>query len=758
MFSKKLFIFCFVFGLSSVSYANIFSELTCVQDMNRYYPYLIQGKLKWPEQKRFFRCLHDALELFVEKDIFTHDPSRDYFTKGEIFKMFHWYFEYGEDRSRQLTNQIFALKKILIGGSIDQLKDQEIETFYKLIYDYQDIYFTLHEQIPVIRQVFSSSEGITPEQNEEALNKIRNSFVLLERAYDRENIVYPIDDLHRYGEYLQELQHMESVDIATVQKSMWFLQNLFEGIFFPKKNIQEKEWKAAFYSLYKTIELFFYYKTYFMGRDLSPTDLTYRMLDSAEILISSLQVEGMQRDENNKGFPLNNLDGMLSVLFSFWDQNSSDFFRDGIFKNIHQNQLVPLLTRALNCFFIDSSAEKNCKSTWGSGGTSSPMVVLSFSDAQFDFFPNRVETHLYPGSLDFMDQRKLQHLKQWISNYKDSMWEIHYGNVRTVAAHRQFDHWLSSFFGWEAKGRIEFGSFHPPSDKSKFYQLLNYHAFLPLLLSSYMPEGFFFSQDEEKPASMPFETWKSIVEDISPVLAVLVGNPGYKSSWRPALFDLFNFADSFLYSSNRDGFVDSMELMDLTVHFLEGMKSVKMANKKLSTWCTGHLNAGCVTKKLLEDQELLAAYPRFQNYLFDLQMDQYVEKVSAILGGPEEPVQALDLFPVFLLIQTMELNYELIDSNRSFNLESNELALFAQKFEEQLAFQIPYISNREQAQSYLMYSFKTGNIPFFTGDRWAPLAFTNWHLDSSKNRRPFKISPNEFHFIIFDFYNLYQNL
>ena len=38
--------------------------------MGRYYPYLVKGELIWEKQKRFFRCLHDTLELFVEKKNF----------------------------------------------------------------------------------------------------------------------------------------------------------------------------------------------------------------------------------------------------------------------------------------------------------------------------------------------------------------------------------------------------------------------------------------------------------------------------------------------------------------------------------------------------------------------------------------------------------------------------------------------------------------------------------------------------------------
>ena len=122
----------------------------------------------------------------------------------------------------------------------------------------------------------------------------------------------------------------------------------------------------------------------------------------------------------------------------------------------------------------------------------------------------------------------------------------------------------------------------------------------------------------------------------------------------------------------------------------------------------------------------------------------------------EEPIQALSFTPLFILLQAMDINYALIDTNQSFRLESDEILLFVQLFEEQLAKQIPYLSNTDQARAYLMYSFKTGDMPFFTGDAFTPVQFVNWYLDPKK-REAFQIFPSDFHFLIFDFYKLYQN-
>ena len=705
----------------------------------------------------------------MEKGVFTHDPSRDHFTREEIFRMFNMYFEYPSDFSTYLTERVFAVKKILIGGSADKLKDQELRSLYNLMDNdltdgsdenlYREMYFLLHKQIPVLKKVFNKeSSGITPKQRKKALSQIRKSFALLEEAYIRENIVYQIDDLYRYGEYFEKSQLIEVDDRETMKQGFLFLHNLFEGLFFPKKEIRKRDWKAALRSLYEVINLFFYYKTYFVKeRPFVPGERVYRTLRSSEILISSLQSAEAAGSllGSPEGFPLRNLDQMISVLFSFLNQTKLvSASANNFFANFNPSQSIPLLTRTLNCFSLDRSPKKGCKSEWSSDPSSS-VVALHFSDRQFEVFPDRIESHKTADQPVFIEWEKLKTLKQWLADYRKSVFEINRGRMRSVAESRQFDHWLHSFFGWEKNGRIEFGSFHSSEDYEKFYQLLHYQAFLPLLFSSYLPENF-FSSNEKESASISLKTWGRIVQDISPTMAVLTGAQGYDPSWRSSLYNLFNFADSFLYSSNRDEHLNARELVDLIVHILEGMKTVKLAHDKLSNQCVKPLKASCAVESILQDQEILAAYPRFQPYLFIKgQMEKYWKRMVDVLGGPEKPIQALSLLPLFVLIQTAELNYELIDRNHSFNLESEELSLFTKKFEFQLADAIPYISTADQAHSYLMYSFKTGSIPFFTGEQFAPLGFVNWHLNP-KSRRPFTITPNEFHFLVFDFYNLYQ--
>ena len=748
MFFKK---FCFIFLVayfplfSKAQGANFFKQFSCFEDMKNYYPYILEGNLSWEKQQRFFRCLHDSLELIVNANIIRHDPSRDHFTKIEIFRLFNMYFEYDEQTSQKLTDQVFAIKKLFIGGSADRLKDQEIADFYRLVYDYQEIYYIMHEQIPVFKKVFFEKNGsLTPQQREKALEQLRKAFIVLERAYVRENIVYPIDDLHKHSEYLNLLE-----DHTSHSKSFfWYAQNLLEGLLFPRREIKGKDWKKALHSFHSTVSLFLYYKTYFK-KDLPALELAYRKLESMELFLSSLRGKTAGK---TSGFPLKNLDEIFNVLVSFFSQASDrPAEQKRLFANLLQDQAIPLLTRTITCFSLSPPDEKNCESKW-ERGASSPALTVSFTDSQFQIFSETITRREIEGQKAFIDYKTLDVLKKWLNDYKASLLKIDNGEGRRIARERQFDHWLYPFFGWEQYNRIEFGSFQAVIKDEKVYQLLHYQAFLPLLLFSYLPEDFWTAETQK---GISFKAWKNIIRDLSPILAVFLGEGGYKSVWTKSLFGLFQFADSFLYSSNQDLHLNSKELVDLTVHLLEGVKTVQLADKKLSSACAKPFVSSCAVRTVLKDQDILSAYPRFQDYLFHSEKDKYASRMTELLGGRDNVIQGFGLLPLFILIQTMEINYAIIDQDQSFNLESDELLLFAKKFEKQVVEKIPYLSDTDQARSYLMYSFKTGNIPFFTGGPFTPVKFTNWHL-SSKKHKPYQITPNEFHFLVFDFYNLYK--
>ncbi|MDE0091994.1 MAG: hypothetical protein OXN83_01760, partial [Oligoflexia bacterium] len=599
-------------------------------------------------------------------------------------------------------------------------------------------YFIIHKHIPVLMKAFASaSHTITTEQRTKSLQQIKTAFQLLESAYKRENIAYPIQDIYRYGAYFKQAGFLK--DEQKADRAFFFLHHLIEGVLFPEKEIKDSRWTVIFDTFYNTIDLLLYYKTYFV-EDLTDLQKTYVKLESARLFLSLL------KNSSSEAFPLNSLDNMLYVLVSFFDQQTETSLSRNMLSNLRDKRLIRFFTRTLTCFSLSLPSKANCSSEWRKD---SSVVTFSFPDSQFQFFSDKIQKEDYSSSIRmFLDSKKIDSLNRWIYGYKKSLFDLHQGDLEAVAVRHQFDHWLEPFFGWGEDGRIRFGDFYSSDHIEKAYQLLNYQAFLSFLLSAYLP-------NDEKGIS--FKVWTNIVSQFSPLLVILGGSKGYKMSWKKSFYGLFQVADSFLNSSDRDQHLNSKELIDLTVHFLEAAKSSQKAFDVISGFCGESIDSSCIADAIIREQGILSAYPRFQEYIFNFKIDAYKEKIQDTVGEINNNFTQVQLLPLFFLLQSMELNYHLIDQDQSFNLESDELLVFAKEFQDSLNAQVPYVFNSEQALSYLMYSFKTGNMPFFTGSGFEPVRYTHWHL-SSKSYQAFTITPNDFHFLMFDFYNLYKQL
>ena len=740
MFFKKIIIIFFicVFSFTSFSQDKFFTELSCSKEIKQYYPGFLKGQLELKKQKRFFHCIWGFLDLGLNKGFLEYNPEQGPFTKTEIFRMFHRYFKYDTEDSEKLTLKLFAIKKLLIGGSIDELKYEELRKLLNLVYDYEVIYFILHRQIPVFRKMFKN-KAISSKERDSLLEQLRKALKLLKEAYQRESIDYTIEDISRYGDYLKQANLIETEN----KEAFWFLQNLLEGIIFPKKEVQSKDWSPILTSLHRTISLLLYQRVY-LEKEQSLLVFTYYSMEALNLFLSLL--ESNQELVSQRGFPLKNLDEMLSVLVSVWDKQSSV---PAFFSQLKDKKIVNFMTRVLTCFSLNDSTEKKCKSEWEKD---SSVVSFSFPDSQFQIFKdNIVKEDVIDFETMFIDSNKLNTIKDWAKDYQNSLRNIYHGNIETVAVQRQFDHWLDPFFGWSEDRRVIFGEFHQTNNEAKVFQFLHYQAFLNLIFYSYVPESYFSTSGE----GLSFKTWKSVISDLSPALSVLGGSRGYDSSWRESFYNLFQVADTFLNSSNQDETMNSKELVDLSIHLLESMKSAQTAFETVNNSCEeGDLN-NCASQTLLENPVLLSVVPRFRDYIFEFERNAYKEKMQKTLGDLEQGLSSFDFMPLFFLMQLMELNYNKIDRNRSFNLESEELLLFAERFKDQINRQIPFIFNSEQALAYLMYSFKTGYMPFFTGSDFEPVKFTHWYLHP-KTQRPYRMIPNDFHYLMFDFYNLYK--
>ena len=158
----------------------------------------------------------------------------------------------------------------------------------------------------------------------------------------------------------------------------------------------------------------------------------------------------------------------------------------------------------------------------------------------------------------------------------------------------------------------------------------------------------------------------------------------------------------------------------------------------------------------MSDPEILSSLPRFQiNISHSPSRALYREKLKAVLQLEGEGLVEADFLPLFVLLSVMEINFHRIDDDQSFDLDEDELVPFVSRFEQRLVENIPYIFNRGQARSWLFHSFQTGAMPFFTGSAVTPLEFVSRHLESD-SFPPVVVIPQDFHFLILDFYKLHR--
>ena len=712
-FFLKLGIILFLgFGLQSIQAQQSIQNPSCFRDIKNYSPYLLTGQLTWKHQKRFFNCIWGLLDLVVVKKVIIHDASRDYFTREEVFRFFHLYLEYDKAQSHKITNSILTTKKLLVGGSIDKLRDQELEWIFRLIYDYRDAYYIINKQLPNLMKVFSSQESLHPEQRQRLLEQFKKSFERLHTAYKRENVIYRI----------------QSSDISESKAPARFLQSLLEGLLFPKKEIQN--WDLAFKTLYKSLNLALYYKTYFK-ESLPDIEKRYIQLETLNLFLD------MIAENKQKGFPLNQMDQMLLSTFEVLE-NSSSFL-----SKFKDKDRLALMTRSMLCLSLKHP--KGCKIN-----SENQALHISFPDSKFILSDNQlVKQSLTQKEILFLTYEQIQALQKRIKDYQLSLQDIYSGFIEETALKHQFDQWLDTFFRWN-KDRMYFGNFHSTTAVKKSVWLLHYKTLLSLFLDSYLPEGFFTDTKE----SIPIDTWQKIVSDFSPLMSIVF--PAHNMEMKENFNQLFLIADQFLNSSDRDQKLNSKELMDLSIHLLSAFKQSQTAFEWISKHCDTNNIRDCSVQSLFENEKLLSPYPRFKDYIFTETKQKYFEKISLALEGIDgDNLSSMDFLPLFLLIQIMETNYYLLDKNKSFNLESSELLSLAHSLKEEVYINIPDVYSEEQALSYIMYSFKTGVIPFFTGSGLESLKFTHWHLHP-ESRKPFTITANEFHFLIFDLYNLYK--
>lgn len=743
-FKKKIFTATlFFFSLApqpSFSFAenlaDVFKELTCVKDVNQYYPAFLDGGLDLDQQDRFFNCVWGFLDAVVNKKIIFHTPERDHFTKHEIFKMFHILLEYEEEKARRLTNKLLFFKKFLIGGSIDTIKDQELSDLMNLMFDYKEAYYIIHKEIPVFKKLFRG-ERVNSGKTDKTLEQLRKTVLLLSRAYQRESVSYTIEDLSQYPSYM---------GWGDLKAKAFFtlLQNLFEGALFPQKEIEGEGWPVFVNVIRRSFDFLFYHNQYLL-KDLTEMQFAYNSLLALEKFFSILSSNESLFLE--RGFPIRNLDNILKTSLDLLSaQRRSPAFLSHFEKDEGR---IHFLTRTL---FVLALSPPEQRVTAGNWEATESLVSFSFPDSKFHFF----EDHFTEKSLPidyFISSEKIQKIEAWIKDYKQGLLSIHHGFIEETAVEKDMDHWLDLFFGWGEEKQMIYGAFTESDNHSKMIHLLSYQAFLSLILSHYAPEGYFNSDSGE----LSSQEWRKIISDLSPFLAIAFGLDGFQESWRKSLEDLFLTADLFLNSSDINNGLSRKELLDLSIHLSSALSHSQKVFPELMSLCEERDFSNCVAVTLLDKEEMLSPYPRFKDYIFPVKRQEYEAHIQKVLSGLEkEGSSGGGLLELFFLIQLMELNYyRKIDSNLSFNLEFEELFVFADSLKERVFLNIPYLYSSNQALAFLLYSFQSKEIPFFTGDELEPVRFSHWYLNP-QIRSSFYITPNDFHNLAFEFYHLSQ--
>ena len=418
MFFKR-----FVFVLlawPALSYSNLASNWdlpigkTCIKDMSARYSAFLEGRLTENQRVLFFDCLHDFLHLVVFHDrLIYHDASRDHFTREELARTFYHIIGVKDGPlAYHYTDTLLLVKKIFVGGAIDKLRDEELRLFRDITYDLEDVYRILQPWFPTFKRVFTGGPGALGEDEKTQLERALNSALhVLMAAYQRENLVYRIDDLKHYADYMIHLGWAQPQQAEALQGGFGFLHHLSAGLFPSKTAVQGRDWPAFMSAFYESIKIFLYYKTHF--HNIDPHTQADRILDIAGMLIDLLPT-GYGTTE---GFPLKNIDGLLTSLLSFaggGGASSESSFLGSVLQSLRRPYMVPLLTRTLFCFAINpSKGERPCQSEWGDG-ESGYMLKLVFQDAVFELFSRSIiKKDRRPPAPVMVSQEQLRDLRDY---------------------------------------------------------------------------------------------------------------------------------------------------------------------------------------------------------------------------------------------------------------------------------------------------------------------------------------------------------
>ena len=716
MFSKlQKFSFIFLFISLHFSALGFLQNSTCVRDIKKYTSHLFLGTMSLKKYKRYFTCVHDGLDLMIQH--FTHDPSRDYFTKQEIISYLRFQFKFTEKESEETIVKIFAFKKLVIGGHEDRLSDKELLHIYNLIYDYEKFFLLIRKEIPVFRKVLlnEKKESFSKERFERSLKQLQYGFFILKDALQREGLVYSLSDLDKTYVYLHQANLINKEEIDSWKSFSEIIYEWGQGVFGAGASIEGKVWNHFFGSLQNLVSQYFYYKLYVAGKDISDVTVFGHLLKSFNFFLSSL--EYVKFNPKQKGFPLHRLDKILRVVFNeIKNQEKSHFDSSYLsFLTHEKRQPMVLLIRILTCYSL-RPVSKECFVHWGSQD-SQPVVSYQFPDGEFHFYKDQQKWVLNEKKNFYIHPEQIVYLKDWVSywflsiqNLKKDFFSA-YSNKKLL-----LKSWFNDFFDLDSKGQIQFGGL--VKEKGFSFEMARSFtqndALIRLFFSLYgskNQEGIPSNYFQNIQLQLSPENWEEIILRFSPLIISLYSD-GYDPSFKNQFSILLNYADQLLNTSNQDNQLDYEELIDLSFHLPSAVESSQRAFIELENYCGISKKSDCVSQILVREPVFLDNFFHLKSYLLAEDLRTYQSIVKKLL--PERAVEGFyDLMQFYLFIQMIESKFYFLDKDKSFDLNLKEISPLFKGLSKELVKSVPFLLNEDQAIAFLTYIAEKRKVPFF---------------------------------------------
>ena len=736
-----------------------FSQFTCVIKASERYRAILRGTITEEERRDFFLCIQGGVELFQR--FFTHSPDRDYFTTLDIAKFFYHYLDYSRDEAYEVSVKALILKKILVGGAVDRLEDENLTKIKNMSYKYGHVSYAwfverMQKHIPLLISIFQGGGKPSEARLQTMMSRIKDVLQDVAWLYKKHDVVYSLEDLRGIPDYIRVLKlsaadfgeiydraawregaksiHFDFAKIVRVSKELGFFSDDLKGaehigafLYFYSRpifgsHVSGDKWKRFVRSLQPVISMALHYQIHLADKEdmFSPHALPHALTVLDFGLQAMLHIR--ENPAGKRGFPVENLQGLLAAGLDGGE--GGDFL--GALRSDSSDSLG-LLARSFVCFSLPSPSA-SCRAV-KMEKKGDPLLRLVFPDGEYVFAhsgnfdmrpaarPRRFD--IRPDQIDF--------LRDWIEEFQRMLygWKTDqglYGGLRYG-----FSHWLSGFFGYDRFRRIQFGNIRSPELVSfTAHDFIVVSSFLELLSDPYFEGG-----------SMPPYQWEKFKSEIIPALSAVFNIPYTKDFHRMSSF-LFKAGDLLLNSSNQNNKLERGELLDLTVHLMESAKSARWSFRLLEIHCLS-MSADCVSQNLIRDPRHLSHFPSFQERMDYASYTPFLSAARDLL--PETTSRSFDLAPFFLSVQLTELWFYVLDEDRSGGLSPEELALRLRpslaKMTDDL---LPYTHNRRQGEMYLRYALKEGELPFFDEDPFSAVRFSHWvsHAPDEKEAPVFR--------------------